>query len=170
MKLINHHARGGITRRPRRSRSGALAVECAFVIPVFVLLLLGIIIGGFGVFQYQQTACLAREAARWTSVRGADYQKDTDLPSPAKSDIWAQAVVPFAVDMDTAQLTMKVEWIDKVSNQVIDWDAAPKDVRSLTPLGEYVTNTVRVTITYPWNTGLFGNVTLSSVCEWPMAF
>jgi hypothetical protein len=138
--------------------------------PVFLLLLLGIVVGGIGIFHFQQTACLSREAARWISVRCADYEKDTDLASPTKDDIWAQVIVPLAVSMDTTQLSMKVEWIDKANNLVVDWDSAPKDVRSLTPLGEYVTNTVRVSIRYQWNTGLFGTRTLSSVCEWPIAF
>jgi Flp pilus assembly protein TadG len=164
MRFIHHAARGK-GRRRHRNRISAAAVEAAFVIPVFVLLLLGIIFGGIGIFRYQQTSCLAREAARWTSVRGADYQRDTDLPLPTTNDIWAQAVLPLAVDMDPSQLTMKVEWIDKASNQVFDWNAAPKDVWSLTPLGEYVTNTVRVTISYQWTTSLFGNLILSSVSE-----
>jgi Flp pilus assembly protein TadG len=170
MSLVDYRTFRNNGRRGGRSRIGALTVEAALVIPVFVLLLLGIIIGGIGVFQYQQTACLAREGSRWTSVRGADYQKDTDLPSPTKADIWAQAILPLAVNLDPSQLTITVVWVNQATNQAIDWDAAPKDVRSLTPLGEYVTNTVRVTITYPWNTGLFGTVTLSSVSEWPMSF
>jgi hypothetical protein len=120
--------------------------------------------------RYQQTACLAREAARWTSVRGGDYERDTNLVSPTKADIWTQAVVPFLMDLDATQLSMKVEWIDKAANQVLDWDDAPKDVRSLNALGEYVTNAVRVTVTIQWNTGLLGSRTLSSVCEWPMSF
>jgi Flp pilus assembly protein TadG len=152
------------------SRTGALTLEAALVFPVFVLLQVAIILGGTGIFRYQQTACLAREAAHWASVRGGDYERDTEQTSPTKADIWTQAIVPCLMDIDASQLTLKVEWIDKANNQVVDWDAAPKDVRSLTALGEYVTNSVRVTVTFQWTTGLFGNRALSSVSEWPMSF
>ena len=69
------------------------------MLPVYLLLLLSLIVGGLGVFHYQQTACLAQEAARWASVRGSDYQKDTNQPSPTTQQI-LQQVTPLAVGMD----------------------------------------------------------------------
>ena len=53
-----------------------------------------LIVGGLGVFHYQQTACLAQEAARWASVRGGDYQKDTDQASPTTQQILQQVTEP----------------------------------------------------------------------------
>ena len=45
-----------------------------------------------------------------------------------------------------------------------------KDVRSVTASGEYVTNAVRVTVTYRWSPGLFGDpLVVRGVCETPMA-
>jgi Flp pilus assembly protein TadG len=152
------------------SRRGAHAVESALVFPVVLVLFFGLIVGGIGIFRYQQVACLAQEAARWASVRGGDYQKDTDHNSPTKAQIRDQAVLPLAVSMDTSQLSVQVEWVDKGSNSSTDWDAAPKDVKSITPQGEYVNNTVRVTVTYNWSPGiLIGPLTLSSQCEVPMS-
>jgi Flp pilus assembly protein TadG len=145
-------------------------VESAIVFPVVLVLFFGLIVGGIGIFRYQQVACLAQEAARWASVRGGDYQKDTDQNSPTQAQIRDQAVLPLAVSMDTNQLSVQVEWVDQGSNTSTDWDAATKDVKSLTPQGEYVNNSVRVTVTYNWSPGiLIGPLTLSSQCEVPMS-
>ena len=51
-------------------RRGAAAVEFAAVAPVLILLLFGTVVGGLGIFRYHQVATLAREAARYASVRG----------------------------------------------------------------------------------------------------
>ena len=56
-----------IVRRP--VRRGAAVVEMAVVAPLVVLFLFGLIVTGLGVFRYNQTAYLAREAARYASVR-----------------------------------------------------------------------------------------------------
>jgi len=159
-----------VTRVPPRRR-GAVVVETALVIPVLLVLMIGLIVCGFGVFRYQQVAGLAREGARWASVRGGDYQKDAAQSPPTEQQIAAQAVIPFAVGMDPSNLTVQVQWVDRGSGTVWDWDAAPKDVRSITATGEYVTNTVRVTVTYQWTPGAFWNpMALQSVTEMPMSY
>ena len=49
-------------------------------------------------------------------------------------------------------------------------DGATKDVKSVTPQGEYVSNTVRVTVRYVWSPGVLTDpVSMTSVCEIPMA-
>jgi Flp pilus assembly protein TadG len=145
-------------------------VETAIVLPVFLFLLLGLIVGGMGVFHYQQAACLAEEAARWASVRGGDYQKDLNQSSPTQDQIFQQAVLPLAVSMDTSQLSLDVQWVNQAANTVQAWDTASLAVKSVTAQGEYVTNTVRATITYNWSPGLFlGPVSITSVCEAPMS-
>src|SRR5262245_31584464 len=155
----------------RKRRRGALALEAAIVYPVFLLLMLGIVVGGMGVFRYQQVSCQAREAARWASVRGGDYQKETDLASPSQDDILTQAVLPMAAGMDPSAITIQVQWVDQATGQAYDWDSATKYVRSVTASNSYITNTVRVTITYQWSPNLiFGTLTLKSTCEVPMTF
>jgi Flp pilus assembly protein TadG len=161
------------TRDPNRrpGRPGAAAVETAFVLPVFLFLLLGIVAGGMGVFRYQQVACLAREAARRASVCGADYQKETNQTSPTQAQIIQQAVTPLAVGMDPASLNVTVQWVSQATNTAQSWDTARKDVKSINSQGEYVTNSVCVTVTYTWSPGLFlGPVTLTSVSQVPMSF
>jgi Flp pilus assembly protein TadG len=162
---------GPLSKRSQsRRRPAAQAVEAAIVFPVLLLLLIALIVGGMGVFHYQQAACLAQEAARWASVRGGDYQKDTDQASPTRDQIFQQAVLPLAVSLDPSQLSLQVQWVNQATGAVQDWDGSPKDVKSLTAQGEYVTNSVRATVTWTWSPGvLIGPVTITSVCEAPMA-
>ena len=65
-----------MTRRNRTSGGQAL-VEMALVLPLFVMLLFGIIALGLGVFYQQQVTNAAREAARFASVNSATAQCPT---------------------------------------------------------------------------------------------
>lgn len=157
------------TKRAIR-RSGAVMLETALVLPVLFIFLMGIIVGGYGVFRSQLVACQAREAARWAAVRGGDYQRDENLESPTAQGIADQAVVPLAAGMDPAALAVTVQWVDKATNAAQDWDASPKEVRSITADGKYVTNAVRVTVSYQWSPGVLSDpILLQSTCELPMA-
>ena len=157
-------------RSQLRGRNAALAVETAIVLPVFLFMLLALIVGGMGVFNYQQAACMAQEAARWASVRGGDFQKDTNQSSPTQEQIFQQAVLPLAVSMDATQLSLQVQWVNQAAGTVQAWDGATKEVKSVTSTGEYVTNSVRATITYTWAPGLFlAPIAITSVCEAPMS-
>jgi hypothetical protein len=152
-------------------RHAATTLESAVTLPIMFFLVLFLIIGGMLVFRYQQVACQAREAARWACVRGGDYQKDFNQASPTQQQILEQSVLPLAEGMDSSSLSIRVQWIDKGNSVVQDWDSASKDVKSITPLGEYVSNSVRVTITYVYSPGmLLGPVSLQSVSELPMAY
>ncbi|HBI44300.1 MAG TPA: hypothetical protein DDY78_15835 [Planctomycetales bacterium] len=157
-------------RRQSKRRRGSQAIEAAIVFPVLLFLLLSLIVDGIGVFRYQQVALLSQEASRWAGVRGADFQRDADAPSPTRDQILQQAALPFAVGMDPSKISLQVQWVDKGNATVQDWDSAPKYVKSQTPGGEWVTNTVRVTVTYQWSPGLLvGPLTLTSCCEGPMS-
>ena len=65
----------------RQRRSATTIVECALVFPALMIFLFGLIIGGLGVFRYQEVASLAREGARYASVRGTDYSSATGKPA-----------------------------------------------------------------------------------------
>lgn len=158
-----------MTRFRTAARRGATAVESAVVLPVVFLLVIGLIVGGLSVFRYIQSACLAREGARWASVRGGGYQRDTDLPSPTRQQIVEQAVLPFAAGIDPADVDVRVQWIDRGTGTAADWDASGKDVYSVNAAGEVVTNAVRVTVRCRLLAGLFGDgAACESVCETPM--
>jgi Flp pilus assembly protein TadG len=60
----------------RTGRRGAAALEAAVVYPVAMLLLVGTLVLGIGVFRYEQLQALAREGARYASVHGPTYASD----------------------------------------------------------------------------------------------
>ena len=67
-------------------RCGAVILECAIVYPITFLLVLGMIIGGLGVFRYQEVASLAREGSRYASLHGANYQQQTGKTAATQSE------------------------------------------------------------------------------------
>jgi hypothetical protein len=78
------HARH-LVDRPR----GQAMVELALILPLFIMLLVGVIVLGVGVFYQQQLTNAAREAARYASIHSATAQCPTvsKLPpgTPPKS-------------------------------------------------------------------------------------
>jgi Flp pilus assembly protein TadG len=79
------------------NRVGATAVEFAVVGPVAFFVLLAVIIGGMGIFRYQELASVAREASRWASVHGAQYQQDTGQPAATAQDVYNNVIAPNAI-------------------------------------------------------------------------
>jgi Flp pilus assembly protein TadG len=61
-------------------RRGVRVVECAMILPVTFMFILFLIVGGMGVYRYQETAELARSGARYASTHGAKYRKDAVGP------------------------------------------------------------------------------------------
>jgi Flp pilus assembly protein TadG len=155
-------------------RRGALMVEAAFVHPIMLILIFMIIIGGMGVFRYQQVACQAREAARWTAVRGSDWRHQTGKPFPTTNDILNKAVLPYAAGMNPKSLSLQVEWIDEVNGKgkAEDWDSAAKHPKSVDNDNRSVSNRVRVTVTYQWSPEFFivGAIKLRSTSEIAMSY
>jgi hypothetical protein len=68
---------------------GQALVELALVLPLFLMILIGIIVLGIGVFYQQQVTNAAREAARYASIHSASSQCPTistlppALPTPS---------------------------------------------------------------------------------------
>src|SRR5688572_33319437 len=60
-------------RLPHRdqTRAGQTMVELALIMPLFVMVLTGIIVFGIGVFYQQQISNAAREAARYAAIHSA---------------------------------------------------------------------------------------------------
>jgi hypothetical protein len=57
-------------------RSGSHAVECAIIFPIVLFFIVSIIVGGMGIFRYQQVCYLAREGARYAAVHAGQYQQE----------------------------------------------------------------------------------------------
>lgn len=146
------------------SRPAATVVEFAVIGPVILLLLLGLLIGGLGIFRYQQVARLARDASRWASVHGSDYALATKNSPATATDIYNQVIVPNATGMD----------LSKLSQPTVTWSTnnSPYHVATTTSgQQQNVANTVTVTITYKWIPEAFlGGITLSSTSVSVMSF
>jgi Flp pilus assembly protein TadG len=135
-------------------RHAATLVEFAVVSSVTFLILLGLLIGGLGIFRYQQVARLARDASRWASVHGTQYAQDTKKPAATAQDVYNQVIAPNATGLDLSHVSYSVTW----NNSNSPYHAATVNGQTAN-----VANTVTVTITYNWIPEAFLNgITLSS--------
>ena len=80
-------------------------VESALTYTVLMMLVLGTIVMGLGVFRYQQVASLAREGSRWASVHGPTYVSEQGQPAIAASDVMTNAILPKIIVLDSTALT-----------------------------------------------------------------
>jgi Flp pilus assembly protein TadG len=148
-----------LLRTAHNPRRAATTVEFAVACPVAMLLVFGLIIGALGVFRYQQVANLAREAARWASVHGSEYQRETHQPAATQASIYRDVVLPRAAGLDSSQLQCTVTWN---RNNAPTYEVS-RDV--------VVTNIVTVTVTYQWVPEAYlGGITLTSTSRVPMSY
>ena len=129
-----------ILRKRTRDRSGAVVVESAIVMPVALLVIFGIVAGTLAIFTYQQVASLARQGARYASVRGHYYSQSTGNAAATPEDVYNNGVVPKFVNIDPSQMTYSVTW-------------NPDNKQ-----GSYVT----VVLTYKLSIPVYGTMTLTS--------
>lgn len=94
----------------KHRRRGASIVEMAIIGPVFIFVLFGLIVGGLGVFRYQQVTALAYESARWAAVHGPNYSRVTGLPMADGEALMVNVIRPRASGLDMSKLTCEIEW------------------------------------------------------------
>jgi Flp pilus assembly protein TadG len=135
----------------RKGRRGTTAVEAAVVYPVTILLLVGTVVLGLGVFRYQQIQCLAREGARYASVHGPQYAADSGNAYATNSTVLSY-IETLAVGLQTNDLSCTVTW-------------SPNPPTTTTP------STVSVELTYTWvPEGYFTSTTLSATSVMPVTY
>jgi Flp pilus assembly protein TadG len=150
-------------RRATQRRSGATAVECAFVYPVVFLVVLGLLVGAAGIFRYSQLASLTREAAPYASVHGGQYAQEMKVTAPTPADIYSNVILPRAAGLDTSQLNYSISYNTSNMPFHTTLDAS----NNVIP----IQNSVTVTLTYHWVPEVFlGGVTLSSTSVMPMSY
>jgi Flp pilus assembly protein TadG len=165
-------------------RSGAHAVECAIIFPIVLFFIVSIIVGGMGIFRYQQVCYLAREGARYAVVHAGQYQQENAaaiqsgaLPNVDDNYLLTNVIMPNASNLDPSSLTVGInfnlssgsyDWDDTANNNN-RWPNAPKTVNGTT---YNETNTVSVTVTYTWfpELYLFGPITLTSTSVMPVCY
>jgi Flp pilus assembly protein TadG len=137
-------------------------VEFAIVAPVTLLLIIGIIVAGLGIFRYQTVAMMAREASRYASVHGSDYAAQTGNAAATADSVYTNAILPYATGLDTSKITYTVTW--NTSN-------APARAATVNGQSVRVANTVTVTVNYNWIPEAYLNgITLSSSSTAVMSF
>ena len=142
-------------------RGGTTTIEFAVTCPIAFFLIFATIVGGLGVFRYQQVASAAREGARWASVHGGLYAQETGKPAATPGAIYNNAILPAAGALETSHLSYDVTW--NKSNMPLQVDTQYEK-----PIG----NTVTVTVTYQWfpEMYLIGPYTLTSTSTAQMAY
>jgi len=150
-----------ISRNARSRRAGFAATESLVVLPILIFLILSTVVGGYGVFRYQQIAMLAREGARYASVHGGQYQQDTGNPAATAGDVYNIAIAPYATSLDLKQLNYTVSWNSNNMPYTLNGDYEK-------PTG----NTVTVIVNYNWfpEMYLMGPITLTSTSTVPMSY
>jgi Flp pilus assembly protein TadG len=104
------------TRGARRRRRGVVMAEAAIVYSVAILLVMGTIVIGLGIFRYQEIAWLTLEGARWASVRGtSEYRTESAKGAPTAADVVAGAVTPRMAALDPTKLTSTLTWDSTVT-------------------------------------------------------
>src|SRR3954447_5401721 len=107
-------------------RRGTTIAEAAIVLPVAMLLLIGLMVGGFGVFRYQEVAHLAREGTRYASTHGGRYTHDgmpakTGIASVTSSDVLTSYLVQQTVLLDSSLLQVSVSWTGSAAANPINY-------------------------------------------------
>jgi len=171
-----------LSRTPRQrncpERQGVSTVEFAVVSAVTLFLILAVVIGGMGMFRYQEVAHLAREGARYASTHGGKYLLDgiaakTGVPAVSSSSDLRTYLLPKTSLLDPSHLSISVAWSAPssiVPQNIPSWlDTNPL----LVPPGQIVyRNYVTVTVTYQWMPELYliGPITLKSTSVMPMSY
>jgi Flp pilus assembly protein TadG len=176
--------RGRPAARHSALRRAATTVEFALVAPITFFLILATVIGGMGVFRYQEVAAMAREAARFASTHGGMYARDNNqailngsLPSANKNYIINNIVLPNAISMDASKVSTAIAF--NMSSGSFDWDDTadnasrwPYSLTNVNGTTYSETNTVTVTVSYTWVPEGFlnGPITLTSTSVMPMSY
>jgi len=162
-------------------RRGTNLVEFALIGNVVFLLILGMIVGGMGIFRYQEMAHLARLTARYAASHGGQYAQENSqaiqagtLPNVNKAYLLNNVVQANAVSLDPRLLQVQVSI--SCPSGTYDWDnTGPTNNRwpyTTSGSNQQVTNTVSVTVTYRWvaEAYLTGPITLQSTSVMPMSY
>jgi Flp pilus assembly protein TadG len=142
-------------------RSAFAATESVLVLPTLFFLIIATVVGGYGIFRYQQIAMLAREGSRYASVHGRQYQQETGNSAATAQDVYNNAILPLATSLDLSHLTYSVSWNTSNMPYTVSTDYE-------NPTG----NTVTVTVNYKWFPEMYlaGPITLSSTSTVPMSY
>jgi Flp pilus assembly protein TadG len=100
-----------LRRRDRNVRRGTSLVEAAVVYPTTLLLLIGTLVIGLGVYRYEQLQALAREGARYAAVHGPTYASEQNSSYATSTTVLAAIdTMAAAGGIQTNDLTCTLTW------------------------------------------------------------
>jgi hypothetical protein len=101
----------------RRSARGSTLTEFAFILPVLLMGVFGVIDFGRALYTYHFVSDAAREASRWASVRG---NRCITIPNcgAGESDIqhYVASIVPPGIDSTSPALSVTAAWMAPLAN------------------------------------------------------
>jgi Flp pilus assembly protein TadG len=156
----------------RQTRLGASLVEFALVALLTILLLIGVVVGGIGIYRYNMVATLAREGSRYASVHGTQYANDTGGTTVSSSSaILSYLQTTFAnnnwqsIGLDGTKITCSAAWSSQPAGAVYRMQIVNNQIVS-------INNTVTVTINYQWTPEAFfgGSINFKSTSVAPMTY
>jgi hypothetical protein len=144
------------------------------VAPISFFLLTTLLVGGLGIFRYQEVASLARDASRYAAVHGSKYAAATGNQAATPDDgkwsggtgkcslVYNNIIAPRAVMLDLSKLSYSVTW-NTNNSQFHTATVSGSTVN--------VANTVSVTVSYRWIPEAYlGGLTLTSTSVMVMSF
>ncbi len=135
-----------IRRNPGSARRrGLSAVECAAVYPFAILLLMGTLIMGLGIFRYQQLQFLARQGARYASVHGPTYASESGQSKATKDTVLShvQGLAVGLNGLDCSQANYSASTVPCTVSVTLTYTWTPSKIFS--PMTWTVTSTMPVT-------------------------
>jgi Flp pilus assembly protein TadG len=162
----------------RLRRRGVTALEFAIVGPITFFLIFALVVGGMGIFRYQEVAHLAREASRYASTHGGQYHLDgidtlTGVPQIASSADVQNYLASKLVALDPNRLTVAVSWSAPPQYVPTNMPSYDDTDPTLVPPGQItIYNYVTVTVSYQWIPEMYlvGPITLSSTSTVAMSY
>ncbi len=94
----------GALRRLAKDTAGSSAAEFAIIVPILLALTLGAIDGGRAMLTFNSVEKLAKDGARFASVRGSEYS------SPATQTDVTDHVKGRATGLDNTKIAVAVTW------------------------------------------------------------
>ncbi len=94
----------GALRRLAKDTAGSSAAEFAIIVPILLALTMGAIDGGRAMLTFNSIEKLAKDGARFASVRGSEYS------SPATQTDIANHVKSRATGLDDTKIAVAVTW------------------------------------------------------------
>ena len=153
-------------------------VEFALVCSAVLLLIFGMIVGGTGVYRYQEMAHLAREGARYAATHGGQYTLDgipakSGVPAVVSNKEMEDYLHPKAVALDKSKLTIEVSWSAPSTLTPRNMPTyVDTDPTLIPPAQKEIQNYVTVTVSYQWVPEVFliGPIKLTSTSTMAVSY